>query len=400
MNMGLELKRLTKELEKILQNFRKTPNRDYSSQYLLAKQTFIRKIRNEFYQEYRVVLEKDESLAVTLKKNFEAIYKEVSDILEKKSEPYLQEINDSDEDILVQEEMASFDITAAIKVIPEFKGESKELSNFLNIIEFLHDTLKDEAEKAKLIKFVLKTRLSEKVKNKLVTQSVPTNLKALQDTLQYVFKPNKTPLAIQTELGTVSQGNKNITDYSQKVETLMAQLNMLQISEQGEAHRDIISKLNEQLALNAFKNGLNEPLKATIYAARPKTLQEAVQIASEIERPPNQANLFHYNRASGSNNFRRNFNPNFRQNNFRRSNFSRFQNNQGMHVQSQRSQAVRQSSSGNSNNGRNRLMNSNFRNNNNNNFRNNNNRRVQVVNSGNGESPESETGLAEMFHEE
>lgn len=381
--MASDLQALIQETQKILDNFKKTPNRAYSSEYLLGKQIHIKNTRETFKTKYAEVLKIDQDQAVSLKNKFEAIYKQISDIIDNKSKIYLE--NNSESKTL---KMASFEITTAIKVIPEFKGQLKELSNFLNIIEFLHDTLKDNDEKVKLIKFVIKTRLSENVKNKLITFSEPTNLTSLKTILHEAFKPKKTALSIQSEMAKSFQGNRGILDFSEKIETLMSQLNTIQISEQGETHREIIVKLNEQIALNAFKNGLNEPMKSTVFASRPSKLQDAIQVASDLERPSTQAKVLHYKKYNKPFNFNRNQNSNIHasnNSNFNRSrNFNMTQNKKRYPQRSDNNNTFTQRNNGNRPNLR----------------HNNNNRRVNTVTSGNAMAPESETGINNLFQEQ
>lgn len=66
----------------------------------------------------------------------------------------------------VKTKMSKFDLVTASKLIPEFQGDYLEVNNYLGLIEFYHDTLENEQQKQLLIKFVLATKLSEKVKIK------------------------------------------------------------------------------------------------------------------------------------------------------------------------------------------------------------------------------------------
>ena len=42
--------------------------------------------------------------------------------------------------------------------------------------------------------------------------------------------------------------------------------------------------INNAYALNVFKNGLNNDFKPTVFTSRPKDLNEAVQLALELEK--------------------------------------------------------------------------------------------------------------------
>lgn len=80
----------------------------------------------------------------------------------------------------------------------------------------------------------------------------------------------------------MKQNNKSVTEFGTQIETLISELNTLQISKAGEEGREIVTNVNDIFGLNAFKTGLNDSLKSTIFAARPKTLREALQLAAEV----------------------------------------------------------------------------------------------------------------------
>lgn len=313
------INKLITEIEKWILNFHKNPNRTYTPAHLLKRVAELREIRKDFRKQYLNLLQKDKNLAVDLKEQFEQSYSVLDGILE-------ANISKTLDKNLKDNEMATFDIATTLKVIPEFQGDPKNLNNFLNLIEFLYDDLKDATEKSKLIKFILKTRLAEKVKNKLSITQAPTDLVTLKKTLQDIFKSGKTPLKIQSELAKVSQGNRPVKDFADQIEDLVSQLNSMQIAEQGETHRGIIAKLNDQIGLNSFKNGLHENLKTTVFASNPKTLQEAVNTANEAESL-GTARVFNYN-SRRFNNVAQSRNRNsFPNRGFRQSGYQRFHYN-------------------------------------------------------------------------
>lgn len=366
-----DINNLIEQIKEDIKNLKKTPGRIYTAPYILKKVNELKEIKSKFIEKYVVLLENDAKLACKLKEQFDEVYRTLDKIIEEKIVKTLEK------ESRTIKNMATFDITVTLKVVPEFQGDPKNLNNFLNLVEFLHDDLKDNTEKTKLIKFVLKTRLSEKVKNKLSASDTPTDLVTLKSSLQGIFKVNKTPLKIQSELAKAVQGSRPIKDFAEHVENLVAQLNALQIAEQGEAHRGIISKLNDQIGLNAFKNGLQEGIKSTVFASTPKTLQDAVKIASEVETI-GTARVFNYNS--------RRFN-NFSQNRFRNNN--NFQSTGTRHYVNQRPQY--RNSINNNNNGYRTNFGNNRRGNFNNRGNNNNRRgnfRINVVDSGNEQIPE------------
>ncbi|XP_017486753.1 PREDICTED: basic-leucine zipper transcription factor A-like [Rhagoletis zephyria] len=206
--------------------------------------------------------------------------------------------------------MANFDIATAVKVIPEFDGNYRSLSQFLGLVDFYGKTLA-ESQHAVLVNFILATKLTDKVKNRLLTEDRPTTLTDLAQTLQKIYKSNKNALQLHHEITRAQQGNLSVNAFDSKIENLVASMNDIQIAEQGEQNREIIVKLNEQIALGAFKSGLNNPYKSIILAARPSKLNEAIQLAAEASVQSSHAagnnNVMFMNRTRGSSNRYRQF---------------------------------------------------------------------------------------------
>lgn len=111
---------------------------------------------------------------------------------------------------LKTENMASFGICDASKIIPEFNGDLNQLNNFIGIIEFYAETLKDTTEINKLIKFVLATKLSDRVRNKLISEETPTTLESFKRIFRKVFTPRKSLSSIHNELAKQVQGNNSV----------------------------------------------------------------------------------------------------------------------------------------------------------------------------------------------
>lgn len=194
----------------------------------------------------------------------------------------------------INTEMASFDLVTAIKIIPEFTGENKDMKNFLKLIELYDKTLKVEA-KPSLIEFVWHARLSPKAKNRLSTTKAPTTLTELQTVLKSIFKTSNTTQTLYSKLSHFKQNNMGVKAYSEQILNIINELNDLQIQELGEESTDTITKLNDKLALNTFQNGLNESLKPTIFAAQCKKFAEATALASQVEKPL-ETKIFSYNK--------------------------------------------------------------------------------------------------------
>lgn len=209
-------------------------------------------------------------------------------------------------------EMAKFNLETALKIIPDYNGESNKLESFLSIVDMYHDSLED---KEKLIIFIKTVKLGNKIKNRITGKKTDT-LSELKNALNETQVTKKNALNIYNQLNTIRQQDNSTTNFGEKIENLIAELNSIQIKDKDNIQKETIIKINDEIGLNSFKNGLSEPFKTTVFAARPATLTEAITLANDIQ-VSNQNKVFHM----------RTYNQNF--NNYRRFNYSRnhFQTN-------------------------------------------------------------------------
>lgn len=365
--------KLIEEVRKILATFIKNPARVYSAKNILNKSTKLKEIYIEFNKSLEI-LKTSKSIPKEniddLHSKFNDIYCKTKSILDKKSrEIYNESIKnqedsdiDSDSSSITENniKMAKFDLVTAIKILPEFSGETKDLDNFLKITEIYEKSLKSE-EKENLIEFIWHARLTQKARNKLATTSAPKTFAELKQKLQGVFKTSDTPQRIHTQLSHIKQHNLRVKDYADKILALVENLNNLQITELGESNREIIKQLNDGIALNTFQNGLKEPLKTTILAARCKTLTEAISLAEQTEKPiDDESRIFQFTNTKRTTwNYRAHPKNKINYNN-NKFNYSRNTNNNGFNAKKY------------NNNNNNRNMRTNNNNNNKNSNRNNN----------------------------
>lgn len=292
----LNLKENIDCVEKILINLKKNPNRAYSAEFVLNKKTLVFNLRTSFNDSLLKLarLDIDENLIEPYKAKFKKLYAEVDSILDSRSQDILEKSfivdSDSEEDF----KMSGFDISTVMRVVPEFAGDVKQLTNFLNIVEYLSDSIKENQDKENLIKFVLKTKLSDIVRHRLNSHPEPSDIKQFKAVFSQVFKSKKTPLNIQSELSRTVQGNLSISDFASKIENLVAELNSLQLVSADEHSRSTIIKLNDEVGLNAFKMGINDNIRSVIFAARPANLSDAISLAFEVDIPNSSNSIFKF----------------------------------------------------------------------------------------------------------
>lgn len=343
----MEVKNLNVCIEQIktfISNFKKAPNRIVNAQHILDKQIKAKTLKTEFDEIYFYFARNPLNIEKLkpYRDRFQAAYLELKQILQNKA----QQLVESEQ---VQPKMADFSILSSLKSISIFEGDYKNLQQFLNIVELIHDSIKQD-DHEKFINFVYKTKLNEKVLNRIAIQEIPKTFDNLKLTLQGAFKSNKSIVTLQTELNTISQNNSSVASYVENIENIIAELNSLQINDLGDANKPVIQKLNDALALNSFKVGLDAEIKSTVFAAQPKSFSDAVKVALEVENASPKANIFHLNRNQP--NFRaRNWNN--RTNNLNRNNSRNFYGNNASNLNNNGYNLSRNNYRGNFNNSNN-----------------------------------------------
>lgn len=291
------LDKLIDQLKRIREIFTKNPSRQFKSEYILNKITLRKDIQTQFSEALKLFDEKDKVIIDSKIEKFKDFNTKLSLILDQKSKEILNTstLSDDNTNIFKEEITMEFDMIKTTKIIPDFKGDLANFDNFCNMVEYVYDTLSADSQ-PKLLEFVVRTKIPEKIRSKLTVYPKPTTFPIFKDNFSKVLKTKRSTLTIQSELSRVKQGNISLTDFSSKIENLLAELNYVQIAQQGENFKDIIIRINDEIALNAFKNGLNDSLRVIIFASRPKNLNDAINLALEADIPSqNTENVLAYN---------------------------------------------------------------------------------------------------------
>lgn len=360
-------------VQKLLANLRKAPNRKYSL-------TFIEKTKKHLAVLRETLVKNTTSKSET--ETFDKIVSTIDQFLKPRqgSESSGTEI---EEENSYSNNMSAFNLETALKAIPIFNGQYKELEPFLKIIELLHRSYTADA-RISLIEFVTSIKLNAAVRTALGPDV--TTLEELKKRLQERYKSNFTIAQVHTQLALTTQKNNTVINFKDKILNLVSELNRLQINELGNTatsdQKAVVGKMNEKYALTIFKNGLENRLKTTLFAAQPKDFNTAVDIAQEIERDTqnSSSHIFsyrvHHNRQQHRqfNNYNNRNNPQninrynnttgnntFRYNTYQRNNHTDYSNNRNV-VHDNNNYNKRHSSYNNSN--RRRYANNNNRNNN------------------------------------
>lgn len=176
--------------------------------------------------------------------------------------------------------MDKFDLKVALSLLPVMTDKEENTKELIDGIEYYGSTLEQISVK-NLITFVMKTRLSQSAKLKLLTNY--ENISDLLKDMRTHLLPKKAATAIQSQLQRIRQGERPIVDYGKELSELFVDLTISQADGNPE-HYNILRPLNEKFAIKRFADGLRNRRLSTIIAARDfKSLKDAIQVAQEEE---------------------------------------------------------------------------------------------------------------------
>lgn len=330
------MERIIQEVAKIYRNIKKSSNRGYARATLIAKQNTLDELKAEF--DLLAEQNEDNKEILPLKLEFCSIHTNSQKLISEqlKTAESRQELGQEEE--LEEDEkdqlptMAAFNLETASKALPTFSGNFKELDSFLITAELVNKTLSSEG-KIDFLQYVYHAKLTANVRTSLGSYLKPSSFEILKQQLQTRYKDNTTIAQLQTKLNNLQQRNLRINTYKEQLLNIIEGLNRLGIESLGtqatEAEKNVIIKCNNKHALDAFKKGLNENLKTTIYAARPKDLLEATELALELENESMTApnTIMHFQRSFNQHRNNVNTRGNMRQNFSTQRNFNSFNSN-------------------------------------------------------------------------
>lgn len=171
-----------------------------------------------------------------------------------------------------------FNLKTAVSLLPKMTGDEEVTSELMSAIE-LYDSMLDDGEKATLINFVLKSRLTSGAKMRLATSYTSVEL-LLEDMRKYLLT-RKSDTALQSRLQKATQGEKSVTEFGQEIEKLFVDLTISQANGDDKAY-EVLRPLNERNAIRCFSEGLRSQKLGTIISARNMTsLKDAIRVAED-----------------------------------------------------------------------------------------------------------------------
>lgn len=319
------------ELKRFDTNVKKHKNRVYSSRYKVEKLDRLSLLKKEVEEYSETLGEKCKSLVV----EFQGLYNNallliqnlnIKDIEEKIEENIEEEIEDTE--IIVESNMAHFDISVVGKNLQVFKGSYEALEDFLVQTELLHDLLRTE-DREIFIKYVFNFKLTAQVRSIIGRANRPVTFSDLKGLLITAYPNPNTLQQVLTKFGTLRQGNSDITSFREKIALLSDQLSTFEIrslENPTQREKDAIYKMSDSMSLNVFMKGVNQEFQDLLIASNPKTLNEAVEKCITAERSRVTNSIFRVGNAVTRNNSRDN-------NQYNNRNYRNYNNNRGYNPQ-------------------------------------------------------------------
>lgn len=190
----------------------------------------------------------------------------------------------------IKQKMGSFkEISSMLKSVESFGGPSKnvklDFDKFCNSVDLVWENLGTDKNAQILFMKMIKNKLCDNA-YEIVRYTVFNEWPELKRALHSKFIIRRSQGVVASELVNVKQSkNSEIRLFANKVQNLLNELNEICIEKQGIAAAVIIKKINEDLALNAFQNGIfDQFLKIIVKSFHFDNLEQSIEKAIDEEK--------------------------------------------------------------------------------------------------------------------
>lgn len=180
--------------------------------------------------------------------------------------------------------MPSFNLDQASKMIPDYNGGSADLHRFLRMADLQYRKATTPGDKADCLE-VIDSKLVGRAYDVVLRYNTYETWEDLKATLNMHFAKQRSLQLIHSDIFSMRQIPKETMEiYAEKAEKLLDELNIAStINITGEGGIAVRAN-NEALVLNSFVNGLRDPLRLILRAARTNSLQKAIELTFEEEK--------------------------------------------------------------------------------------------------------------------
>lgn len=152
------------------------------------------------------------------------------------------------------------------KCIPEFSGTTKDVNRFIACCDNFYSSLTDDNNRNIFLKSLVR-KFTDRAFD-FYNRNEWTSWDLLKTSLKKYFSSPKTFEGYQIELGKIRQGSFSVREFSEKIEFILTELKKIsdEIIVNDLSGAVFFNAQNEKLAIKAFVDGLNDPLKTILSA--------------------------------------------------------------------------------------------------------------------------------------
>lgn len=185
------------------------------------------------------------------------------------------------------DKMENFDFKTATSMLPVMTGAESVTKSLIDAIDLYSSSLNEDGKKM-LIKFVLKTRLSENAKLRL--SDTYDSIESLMIDMRNHLLTQKSSTAIHKQLVSIKQNGTSLDNYGEMIEQLFVDLTISEAKGDPSTYK-VLRPRNEKIAIQSFADGLyNRNLSTVISAHNYSTLKDAIRGAKDHEASCSQQN--------------------------------------------------------------------------------------------------------------
>lgn len=177
-------------------------------------------------------------------------------------------------------------IWRALRLVPEFDGNSHVLIRFLDICDQIVLTYVDPAPGNELNNSAVFNGILNKITGHaaktLAANGIPTDWQSIRTTLINTFSDHRDESTLYTDLSMLVQGSDTPHVFYERVQHLLTTImTYVQLHENISTTIEAKRTLYKKLALQTYTRGLSEPLGSRIRCMRPESLEKALEFAQE-----------------------------------------------------------------------------------------------------------------------
>lgn len=177
-------------------------------------------------------------------------------------------------------------IVKALRLVPEFDGNSNILIRFLSLCDqlvarYINPAPGHELANLSLLNGIL-NKITGNAARTLVTNGVPQDWNGIRNTLIHNFSDHRDESALYNDLSLLSQGSDTPQVFYERVLNLLSTImTYIEIHDAVATTVEAKRTLYKKLALQTYLRGLAEPLGSKIRCMRPPSLEKALEYAQE-----------------------------------------------------------------------------------------------------------------------